>query len=63
MESRYKEEIFDDDGDAALEQVFQSGGSCPAPGTIHSQMWQGSEQPDLVGDAPAHCKEAGIDDL
>lgn len=43
MYSRYKEEIFYDDGGAALKQVTQSGDSCPIPGTIHSQKWQGSE--------------------
>ena len=30
---------------------------------IQGQAGWGSEQPDLVKDVPAHCKEAGLDDL
>ncbi|KAK4832544.1 hypothetical protein QYF61_023876 [Mycteria americana] len=31
------------------------GGKCPIPGNIQVQVGQGSEQPDLVEDVPAHC--------
>jgi len=46
-----------------VEQVAQSSGGCPIPGTIQGRVGWGSEQPDLVVDAPAHCKGLGIDDL
>ena len=33
------------------------------PGNIPGQVGWGSEQPDVVEDVPAHCREAGLDDL
>ena len=33
------------------------------PGNIQGQVGQGSEQPDLVEDVPAHGRELGLDDL
>lgn len=41
-----------------LAQVAQRGGRCPIPGNIQGQVGQGSEQPGLVKDAPAHCRQA-----
>jgi len=46
-----------------LEQVAQRSGRCPIPGNIQGQAEQGSEQPDLVEDVPAHCRGIGLDDL
>jgi len=46
-----------------LEQVTQRGGRCPIPGNIQGQVGRGSEQPGLVEDVPAHCREVGLDDL
>ena len=33
------------------------------PGNIPGQVGQGSEQPDLVEDVPAHGRGVGLDDL
>ena len=33
----------------------------PIPGNIPGQVGQGSEQPDLVVDVPAHCRGVGLD--
>jgi len=38
-----------------------SGG--PIPGNIQDQVGQGSGQPGLVEDVPAHCRGLGLDDL
>ena len=38
----------------SIGQVAQRGDRCPIPGNIQSQVGQGSEQPDLVEDVPAH---------
>jgi len=37
----------------------QRGGQCPITENIPGQVGQGSEQPDLVEDVPAHC--GGLD--
>jgi len=34
------------------------GGRCLIPGNTQSQAGQGSEQPDLVEDVPAHCRKS-----
>lgn len=34
----------------------QGGGGCPIPVNIEGQVEQGSEQPNLVKDVPAHCR-------
>ncbi|KAK4822058.1 hypothetical protein QYF61_008867, partial [Mycteria americana] len=52
-----KEEIFYNEGGEALAQVAQRGGRCPIPGNIQGQVGWGSEQPDLVEDVPAYCRE------
>ncbi|KAK4830544.1 hypothetical protein QYF61_011682 [Mycteria americana] len=54
--TRYKEEIFYDEGGEALEQVSQRGCRCLIPGSIEGHVGWGSEQPDLVEDVPAHCR-------
>jgi len=43
--------------------VAQRGSGGPIPGNIQGQVGQGSDQPDLVKDVPAHCMEVGLDDL
>jgi len=43
-----------------LERVAQRGGRCLIPGNIQGQVAQGSEQPDLVEDVPAHCRGMGF---
>jgi len=50
-------------GGEALEQVAQRGGKCPFSGNIQGQVGQGSERLDLMEDAPARCREVGLDDL
>jgi len=35
----------------------------PHPWRYHGQAGWSSEQPDLVVDVPAHCTEAGTDNL
>ena len=47
------------EGGKTLEQVAQRGGRCPMAGNVQGQVGQGSEQPDLVEDVPAHCR--GLD--
>jgi len=37
-------------------QVSQKGGRCPIPGNVQGQAGWGSEQRDLGGDVPAHCR-------
>jgi len=44
-----------------LEQVAPRGGRRPIPGNI--QVGQGSGQPDLVEDVPAHGSRVGLDGL
>jgi len=46
-----------------LEQAAQRGCRRPIPGNIQGQDGQGFEQPDLVDDVPAFCREIGLDDL
>jgi len=36
---------------------------CSIPVNIQDQVGQCSEQTDLVGDVPAHCRGVGLDDL
>jgi len=55
--------IFYGEGGETLEQAAQRGGRCPIPGDIQGQAEQGSEQPGLVEDVPAHCRGVGLDDL
>jgi len=43
--------------------VAQRDGRCPIPGNIQGQVGRGSEQPDLVEDALAHCRGVGLNDL
>jgi len=49
--------MFYNEGGETQEQVSQRGGRWPIPGN------GASEQPDLVGDVPAHCRGVGLDDL
>jgi len=66
-ESRFRLDIrknlFYDEGGETLERVAQRGGRCPIPGNIQGQAEWGSDQPGLVEDVPAHCREVGLDDL
>ncbi|KAK4812027.1 LOW QUALITY PROTEIN: hypothetical protein QYF61_025018 [Mycteria americana] len=57
--TRYKEEIFYNEGGEALEQVTQRGGRCPILGNIQGQVEWSSQQPDLVEDVPAHGRGKG----
>lgn len=61
IQTRYKKEIFDDEGCEALAQAFQRGGKIPV--NIQSQAGWGSEQPHLVKDISAHCRGIRLDDL
>lgn len=42
-----------------MEQATQRDGRCPNPENILGQVGPGSEQADLVADAPAHCRAFG----
>ncbi|KAK4815290.1 hypothetical protein QYF61_026195 [Mycteria americana] len=53
-----RQNFFYSEGGERLAQVVQRGGRCPIPGNIQGQVGQGSEQPDLVEDVPAHCRGA-----
>lgn len=46
-----------------LALVAQRCDSCPIPINIRGQAGWGSEQYDLVENAPAHCRRLGLDDL
>jgi len=46
-----------------VAQVAQRGSGDPIPRNIQGQVGQGSEQPDLVKDIPAHHSGVGLDDL
>jgi len=58
-----KQDIFYDEGGGTVEQVAQRGSGDPIPGKIQGQVGRGPEQPDLVKDVPAHCREGGLDEL
>ena len=49
--------MFYSEGGETLTQVAQRGGRCPVPGNVPGQAGRGSEQPDRVGDVPAHCRD------
>ena len=51
--------MFYDDGGETLDQVAWRDGRCPIPGNVEDQVGQGSEQPGLVVDVPAHCAFKG----
>ena len=55
--------MFYNEGGEAPAQAAQRGGRCPITGNIPGQVGQGSEQPDLVEDVPAHGRGVGLDDL
>lgn len=50
------------DTSETLAQVAYRGGRCSIPGNIQCQARQGSNQPVLLEDVPAYCKEVGLDD-
>lgn len=41
--------------------VTQRDGESCIPGNIPGQVEQGSEQPDVVQDVPAHCRRVELD--
>ena len=55
-----RKNFFYSEGGEMLERVAQRGGRCLIPGNIQGQVAQGSEQPDLVEDVPAHCRGMGF---
>jgi len=63
FQTRYKEEPFYSEGGETLAHVAQRAGGCSIPGNTQGQVGQGSEQPGLVVDVPAHCRRLGLDDL
>ena len=46
-----------------MVQIAQRSSGGPIPGDIQGQVGQGSEQPDLSEDVPAHWRVVGLDDL
>ena len=63
VQTRYKEDIFYNEGGETLEHFAQRGGRCPNPGNVQGQLGWGSEQFDVVKDVPAHRRAAGPDDF
>lgn len=55
MQTRYKEQIFYDEGSKMLDCI-QKHGKCLIPGNIHSGAGQSSAQPHLVEDVCAYCR-------
>jgi len=45
-----------------IAQIAHSG-RCLLPESVEGHIRQGSEQPGLFEDVPAHCGGAGLDDL
>lgn len=45
-----------------MGQVAYRGGRCSISGTIQCQAGWCSDQPVVVKDVPAYCKEVGLDD-
>lgn len=52
--------MFYNAGSKTLEPIIQESGGCPIAGNIQGQVGCGY---DLFQDVPAHCREAGLDDL
>lgn len=50
-------------GGEMLEQFAQRCDKCPICGNIQGQTGRASEQPYLIEDVPAHCREFGLDDF
>ncbi|KAK4826803.1 LOW QUALITY PROTEIN: hypothetical protein QYF61_011611 [Mycteria americana] len=46
-----------------LDQVAQRSCGCPIIGSVQGQVGWGFEQPDLVGDVPAHVRGVGLGTL
>jgi len=40
-----------------MEQVAQRDSGGPIPGNIQGQVGRGSEQPGIIEDVSAHCRE------
>ena len=58
----YKEKVFYNEGDEAMEQVAQRGGG-PVLGDIEGKAEMGSEHPDLSVGFPVHCRGVGLNGL
>jgi len=63
IQTRFKEEIFYNEGGEILAELAQRGGQCPIPGNTQDQVGRGSEHPDPGEDVPAHCRGFGPDGL
>jgi len=63
IQTRYKAEIFFNEGGETLKWVAQKGGQWPLPGSVQGQVGWGSEQHNPVEDVPAYCRGVGLDDL
>lgn len=46
-----------------LLSIAQRGDRCATPGNIPDQAGWGSEKPNMVEDASAHCRGVELDDL
>lgn len=46
--------FFYNESGRTVAQIGQGGGGCPTSGTTQGQVGWGSEQPDVVENAPAH---------
>jgi len=47
----------------AQAQIAQRCGGCPVTRDVQGEAGSSSEQPDLAGDVPDHCRGAGLNDL
>lgn len=57
MQTRYLEEIFYNEGGKHCQRFSRE--LVDAPGTTQGYVGHRSEQPDLTGDVPAHCRTFG----
>lgn len=56
---QYKSEICG----KTLAQFIQGSDGCTISGNIQGQVGWGSEQPNIVKEVPAYCREVGLDHL
>ncbi|KAK4826809.1 LOW QUALITY PROTEIN: hypothetical protein QYF61_011617 [Mycteria americana] len=57
-----RKKLFSFESGEALDQVAQRSCECPIIGSVQGQVGWSFEQPDLVGDVPAHGSNVGLDD-
>lgn len=54
-------DLFYTEGGETVKKVAWKSSGFSITGSVHVQFGQGSEQPDLVKDIPAHGRRLGLD--